>query len=417
MYMKITTRITIIYAAVIFHVILIDTYAFSQGNIHLGPIQIHPSLAERIEFDDNIFQVSGKETTVRGREKKESDLINIYTPGLKLILSLGGGQMTGAGADVKPEKRHKLSLDWHSDFKNYRDNAAQNQQNHYFTASAIFRYPKGLSIALDDTYEDVVSPAASETDNFHPRKTNIGSIKIGLPHYFRKFDVELKYTNYDQDYDERALKRANRFEHNFTLKIPYKLTKKIKLFPEYTYGLIEYDSQSGVTDPQSDSHYNEIYAGAEWYATAKTTGILKLGFVSQDYDDTRTTDINTFIAEIGVKVYLTKRMDLNINAGRGIEESEFTASSNSFERSFGDFNISSRVWKDLNASLHGNYQKLVFHDSKRKDDIYEVGFSTIYSIKKWMLADFRYSYIDRHSNFDAESDRINKVSFGINLAF
>ena len=82
-----------------------------------------------------------------------------------------------------------------------------------------------------------------------------------MPDYFRKFDSEFRYVYHDIEYDERALRNANRFEHQFTLKIPYKLTPKISIFPEYTYGFFEYDSQSGLSDPSSDSHYNEIYAG------------------------------------------------------------------------------------------------------------------------------------------------------------
>ena len=320
------------------------------------------------------------------------------------------------GGGLIPGKRHEFNLDWHSDFKNYRDHADQNQQNHYLIASGILRFPKGLDISLEDSYADTESPASSEEDKIHPVKTNIGKITINMPDYFRKFDPEISYTFDDIEFDERALIRANKFDQSFTLKIPYKLTPTINIFPEYTYGFIEYDSQS-VSDALSDSHYNVIYAGVEWKATAKTTGIIKLGFINQDFDDIQTTDVKTFIAEIGVRFYLTKRMQLDINAGRAPEPSEFTVASNSFERSFGDFRITRQVWKDLSVSFEGSYEKLVFHDSKRKDDVYEFGLSTRYDIKKWMFADFNYSYRDRHVNFELESDRINKASVGINFAF
>jgi polysaccharide biosynthesis protein VpsM len=408
--MSIKRKITGIFVVFMAFTALTSNHAFSQGKIHLGPLRIYPLFGERIEVDDNVYQVSGKGETVRGREEKQSDLINIYAPGLKLDLPLSGGGLI-------PGKEHDLNLDWHSDFKNYRDHADQNQQNHYFSVSGNLRFPKGLDVSLKNKYEDTESPAGSETDQIHPRKTYLGKIEINMPDYFRKFDTEIRYSYYDQEYDERTLRNINRSEQSFTLKIPYKLAPKINIFPEYTYGFIEYDSQSGLSDPQSDSHYNEIYAGIEWYATAKSTGIIKLGFVAQDYDDTQTTDVNTFVAEVGVKVDLTRRMVLDINAGRSPRQSEFTADSNSFERNFGDFKISRRVRKDLGVSLYGYYEKQVFHDSKRKDDIYEFMVSTTYNIKKWILADFKYSYRDRHSNIDVRADRINKASFGVNFAF
>jgi predicted porin len=388
----------------------VSNHAFSQGKIHLGALRIYPAFGERIEVDDNVYQISGKGTKPDGqRETKQSDIINIYSPALKLDLPIRGGGLI-------PGKQHDLSLDWRSDFKNYRDHADQNQQNQYFTASGTLRFNRGFEINLEDDYKDTESPAGSETDNIHPVKTNLGHITIDMPDYFRKFDAEISYSNYQLEYDERALRRANRFEHRFTLKIPYKLTPKISLFPEYSYGFIEYDSQS-IADAQSDSHYNEIYAGVEWDITAKSTGILKLGFTEQRYDDTETSDIKTVIAEIGVRVYLTKRMELDVNAGRGILQSEFTASSNSYERSFGDFKISRKVWKDLSASFNANYEKQVYHGSERKDDVYGFGLSTEYRINKRMSAAIRYSYRDRNSNFVLQSDRINKVSVGIILAF
>ena len=404
-------KISIVFVVCISLTALISNHAFSQGKINLGALEIHPVFGERIEVDDNVYQISGKGTTAAGgRESKKSDLINIYTPGLKLKLPVKGGGMI-------PGKDHELNLDWYTDFKNYKNHADQNQQNHNIFASGILRFPKGLDISLEDRYFDGESSAGGDTDKIHPRKTNTGTITINLPDYFRKFDAEISYTNFQQEYDERALRRANRSEHKFTIRIPYELTPKIKIFPEYSYGFIEYDSQSAQSDPQSDSHSNEIYAGIEWQATAKSTGILKLGFVDQSYDNQEKSDIKTFVAEIGVRVYLTRRMELDINAGRGISQSEFTANSNAYERSFGDFNITRRIWKDLSGSFHGSYEKQVYHNSERKDDIYEVGLDARYDIKKWAFADFKYSSRDRRSNFELQADRINKASVGINFAF
>jgi hypothetical protein len=389
--------------------------AYSQGKIHMGPLKINPSFGERIEVDDNAFQVSGKGTTEDGqRERKRSDIINIITPGLKLDLPVKGGGFI-------PGKEHDLSIDWHTDILNYRDNAQQNQQNNYFLASGGFMFPKGFGIEVEDRYVDASSPAGGETDQIHKRKTHDAGITVNMPDYFRKYDAEISYKFRDQEYDERDLRGANRFNQSFTLKIPYKVTPKIQIFPEYTYGFVEYDSKN-ETDSQSDFHYNTIYAGTEWSATAKTTGILKLGFSRIDYDTApplveETSDRNTFVAQLGVRIDLTSRMLMNINAGRGLAESEFTAGSSSYERSFGNFNISRRVWKELTVSFNGSYDKSVFHGSERKDDAYVLGMSSRYVINKRMFADFKYSYRDKHVNDELQSDRINKASLGINIYF
>ena len=372
--------------------------AFSQGNIKLGPLHLAPKFTERIESDDNIYQVSGKGTS----GDKNSDIINTYTPGLGLMLPFGGEQ-------------HAVALDWHTDFKNYRDNADQNQQNHYFTAMGKLSLPKGFGVELLDNYEDTWETAGSETDQLHARKTNTGAIKVSLPDYFRRFDVDFTYKNYDQEYDEFALRRANRNEHNFTVKVPFKLTPKINIFPEYTYGFNHIDFER-LDDGLSDSHWNEIFGGVEWEATAKTTGIMKFGYTNRDFEKSTVSDVKTFSMLMGIDADLSSRTKLLINAERSTQVSEFTSGSNAFVRTGGNARISHQI-KKVNAAMYGAYSKSVFRDSKRKDDDYTLGADLTYNLKKWSFIDLKYSYKDKHSNFEDQSDRINKASIGIGVKF
>ena len=382
----------------------------SPANIHLGALIVNPSFGERLESDDNVFQVSGKGTKPDGqRERKKSDIINIVSPGLKLTLPIKGGRFL-------PGKEHSISIDWKADYKNYRDNAQQNQHNHFFLANGIFHFPKGFDVLFQDSYVDTFGASGGETDNLHGVTTNIGSVTVSLPDYFRKFDADITYTNYDQEYDERGLRGANRNTHRFTLRIPYSITPKITVFPELTYGFTEYDSQS-VANAQSDSHLNEVMAAVEWSATAKTTGIFKVGYTVQDYDDIDTHNVNTITTHLGMNVDLSRRMQLTILAGREPNVSEFTSGSTAFISNFGQIDFSRRVWKDLNVSFYGRFDKNSFLDSERKDHIYGFGLSSRYEINKWMVVDLKYSNRDRHSNFELESDRVNKASLGVNFTF
>jgi len=373
--------------------------AFSQGNIKLGPLHLYPKFTERIESDDNVFQVSGK--TASGGHKT-SDIINTYTPGLGLMMPFGGQQ-------------HSLFVDWYSDFRNYRDNADQNQQNHYFTAIGKFSLPKGLEVELFNNYEDTWVTADTDTDKIHPRKTNTGAIKVSLPDYFRRFEVDFTYQNYDQEYDEFALRRANRNEHSFTVKVPFRLTPKINIFPEYTYGFNNIDHERLIAG-LSDSHWNTIFGGIEWQVTAKTTGIMKFGYTNRDFEKAAVSDVSTFSMLMGIKADLSSRTQLTINADRSTHVSEFTPGSNAFVRTGGNFRIFHKI-KKLNVAISGVYFKSVFHDSTRKDDDYMLGADVAYNIKEWSFIDFKYSYKDKHSNIESQSDRINKASIGIGVKF
>lgn len=399
---KKSLRYLSVFLMVLVGMVVLSASAFSQGNIKLGNLSVSPSFTERINTDDNIYQISGKGSTGH----KNSDIINTYTPGLGLTLPIGAGQITG---------KHALGLDWRSDFKNYMHNADQNQQNHFLNGSANFEFARGLSVSLVDQYVDTVGAAGSDTDRLHPRRTNTGSIAVSLPDYFRKIDVDVTYENFNQDYDERALRRANRNRHKFTVKVPFQLTPKISLFPEYSYDATHMKNEN-ISGALSDSHASSFYVGTEWQATAKTSGIMKFGFVNRDFEKATVSDISTFAMLIGVKADLSERTKFTLDITRTDQISEFTSGSNGYVATGGKFNLSHTIRK-LTAALNGGYQKSVFRDSTRKDDAYDAGASLKYAIKEWSFVDFAYSHRDRRSNFEAQSDRINKLSIGVGFNF
>ena len=146
--------------------VLICNRAYSQGssirpgNIHLGPLKISPSLSEGLEYDDNAFQVSGKGVKADGRrEEKQSDIINKFTPGIKLDLPFKGGGFI-------PGTEHNLSIDWKTEYLNYRDNAKQNQENINGVTLVSLKILHPRSFAWTTTYlYSVKEPMIEENSN------------------------------------------------------------------------------------------------------------------------------------------------------------------------------------------------------------------------------------------------------------
>lgn len=405
--MKINDRIVVIFTILIISVCTLNSRAYSQGNIHLGPLEINAGLSEKITVDDNIYQVSGK------GEDKQSDVINTYTPALNLLLPLRGLFPVSDQSDI--------SLDWHSDILNYKDHADQNQQNHFFTLNAKFRFPRGFDVIIYDNYVDTWGTAGSETDTLHPRISNTGRITVSAPDYFRRIDVDFSYTNEETEYDEAALVRANRNEHAFTMKIPYKLSPKITVFPEYTYGITNIDRPDiggpGEVKNLVNSHWNDFLVGVEWDLSGKTMGLMKFGYRSRNYHSSEVSELNMFVAEIGVRVNLSERTTLDISLGRNQEESEFTLGSNAFDSENASVTISHRIRNRITATFSSTYNKSSFHDSERKDEAYDFKLSGKYDFKEWFYIDTEFSYKDKHSNVDSQADRINRASIGLGVAF
>ncbi len=408
-----------------------------QGNLHLGPLKISPTFHERLEYDDNIYNVSGtagREGALAGSgtESKRSDLVNIASPGLHLSLPLGKRVLKG--------KIKKLDLNWQSDFKNYFDNASQNQQNHYVVASVTTEILKGYDLTLKHNWAHTDVGAGSETDRLNPRDTNTFQIGLRMSQLIRslkKLDIEVQYTNFDQDYTHYAEERANRNENSYTLNIYYKLTPKFTIkFPQYTYTDIRYDKAREEYlwtggDALSDSHSNSISGGVSWLATAKTTGYFNIGYTSRQYEknthqgwapypsaEWETSDVSSWTMDGGIVSRLPWKTILDINLYRMLREAEFTAHSNSYFSTGGSITLTNQFHK-LNTNLMFGFFQTDFNGVNRADDVYNFATNASYMITKWSRIEAGYSYRKKKDNkdFNREDEEVNKVyiGFGVGL--
>ncbi len=414
----------------------------NNGNLHIGELKIHPTFHERLVYDDNVYKVSGTHrrmegqdsittNTSRANEGKEGELINIASPGVRLELPLGERLFKG--------KIKRLGLNWQSDFKNYTDdNANLNQDNHYVVGSVTLEVLKGYELTLNHNFQHSNVGAGSETDQLHARDTNSFGVALKMSqliHSLKKLDVTVSYRNFDQDYSETHLERANRNQDDYSIAISYKLTPKLSInFPTYTYSVINYDKHrqelaSSTTDPLSDSHTNTLSGGFSWKATAKTTGYFTYGYTNREYEkdshqgfDTaanfnwKTSDVNSSIMKGGLTSRLPWNMLLDVNIFRQLREAEFTAKSNSYFSTGGNFTISKKYRKFFTDFTAG-YFKTDFNGVNREDDIYFLAANATYAITKWSQIEAGYSYRDKrlNSDFDQEEEQISQAYIGFGL--
>ncbi len=409
-----------------------------KGNLHIGSLEIHPSFHDRVMYDDNIFKVSGTNRKMQGQdsitsntsrenESKESDIINIASPGLRLALPLGERFLYG--------KIKKLGLNWQSDIRTYTDdNASQNADNHYIVGSVTLEVLKGFDLTLNQNFQHTNTGAGSETDQLHRRNTNSSGIALRMSqiiHSLKKLDIEVAYRNFDQDYSETQLERANRNQDDYSFNLYYTITPKLSINSKYTYSVIEYDkdrAEAGInTDALSDSHTNTITGGVVWKATAKTTGHFNIGYTDREYEKNvhqgfdldpsalwRTSDVNSFVMDGGVTTRLPWNTILDVNVYRQLREAEFTAKSNSYFSTGGSFSLSNQFRK-LKSDFSANYFVTDFNGVNRRDNIFTLAFNTSYAITKWSQVEAGYSWKKKDTNidFDREDEEINQAYFGL----
>ncbi len=420
-----------------------NRFPFKGGNLHLGSLKINPTFHERLQYDDNIFKVSGTHRKMEGQdsittntsrqtESKESDIMNIASPGVRLELPLGERFLYG--------KVKNLGLNWQSDFINYDDNASQNQDNHYVVGSVTLEVLKGYDLTLSQNWQHTNVGAGSETDELHARDTNTSGISLRMSQIIRslkKLDIEISYQNFDQDYSQTQLERANRNQDSYSINFYYKLTPKITIkFPQYTYSMINYDKnrpEGGInTDPLSNSHTNSLMGGISWKATAKTTGYFNIGYTNREYEkdehqgyDTNTSavwntsDDNSYIMEGGVTTRLPWNTILDVNIYRNLREAEFTAKSNSYFSTGGSFTISRKFIEKLYTDFTAGFFQTDFNGVNREDNIYTLAVNANYAVTKWSRVEAGYSYKNKDTNidYDREDEEINTAYIGLGFGF
>ncbi|WKZ19233.1 MAG: outer membrane beta-barrel protein [Candidatus Jettenia sp. CY-1] len=372
----------------------------TRGNIHWGPLKIHPLFTLSEAFDDNIFDTPTKE---------ESDFITIYSPGLNLFLPIKG---------LKSE----LNMSYLANFLEYRENPEQDHIDQYIEGSFKTIFPLGLSITLNNRFEDTELPPTfdyilGELIQRTKRKSNYFTTTIALPDYFANFDPELYYSNSDNQYEE--FKDSSYNEQKIGARLTYKLFTKLSTLAEFNIGKTTYDT--GVL---SDSIFYESLVGIQFKGTAKTTGTFKVGYRIRDYEDKEVDQFSGVILSLEAETRLNALTSISILLRRSQEEVLFTQHGNFYELNSIYLTFRRKLTKKLEGSISNYYQVLDFpaFDSEPSTEFFTWGLNTSlsYMIQKWLFTELSYWYEDRDSSSDNSEElgrKKNVITFTIGATF
>lgn len=370
---------------------------YAQGNMHLGPLKIHPLFTIGESYDDNIFDMPDDEV---------SDLITTYSPGLSLSV---------------PIRRLKAeaNVSYLANFSEYRENPDQSHLDQYLNSSFEVAFPRGLSILLKNRFEDTEQPQTfdliyGELIQRTRRETNDFLTTVILPQYFARFDAEVSYSNFDNQYEE--FEDSNYNEQEIGTRLAYKLLTKLDTFTEFNIGKTVYD-----TGLISNSVFYESLAGVRFKETAKTTGIFKIGYRIRDYEDEDFEQFRGVVLSLESKTRLTALTNFSILLRRSQEEALFTPDRNFYELNSLYVTLGRRLTNKIDVNVSNYYQILDFPATRTGEDeveIFTLGFRVAldYKIQKWLSANLSYWYEDRSSSEDLGRKK-NVITFTIGAAF
>ncbi|MFZ3073234.1 MAG: outer membrane beta-barrel protein [Thermodesulfobacteriota bacterium] len=381
----------------VFSFLFVDL-ATAEGNIHAGPLKIHPYISVKEEYNTNIY------ATVNDRE---DDFITSVKPGLRLEL---------------PIRRHSLLLDYNVTDINYEEHHGENSTDQYGIGALDLRLGERLGLRLMDVYNKGHEPrGSSSTGSIERFKNNTAGATV----FYALMDVskvELNYafTNWIFVTDANAFRERD--EHLVSAYFYYKFLPKTSVFIEYDNKMADFELAASPLD----NTVNSGYLGLKWEISESSTGIVKGGYSWKNFDEDVIEDYNTWTASANLTHEFTSSTSVMLNAARTVNETNlnFPVLMRYFVTTGGYAELKQAILKKFYAKINGSFGQDVYSDEqivtsgeleRRKDNTTSGGAGIGYDIQDWLKLAVDYTYKVRNSNLDSVEYITNATVFTVKI--
>jgi hypothetical protein len=377
--------------------------AFAVGNLHLGPVWVHPFVEVTEAYDSNIFLAPNHE---------KDDFITVVSPGIKLQVPFAG-------------KRHLLEAGYRADLYAYVDHTNQNRQDQKAYMGLNFDFPGGLQIKAIDTFTHA---AEVETHEFAGGKRffndNNAAAEVGY-RFAEVWKIQLNYENIYHHYIDAPWHKESSYNDNAAgATLFYQFLPKTSILVEYRFTDTEYPY---FDDDARDSVEHTVYGGLHWDPTAKLAGNLKGGYTWKRFekqDVAEDNDDQTWSIAADLLWRATDTTQVQLKAER-IYRDYLMVSNLYYLTTGGGITVSQKILTKLTASAFGylvrdEFSEKTFNpdtgrDQRRDDKLWMAGAGLVYAIQEWISAELSYAYRDRNSNFDFYEYNDHLVTFRVKL--
>jgi hypothetical protein len=369
-----------------------STGAQRAGGVPMGPITAYPTIGYGLKHDDNLFYAP---------TNRVSDTINILTPAVRF--------------EAK-QAANTYSLVLGSTLGRYNTSTADNYTNYNVNGLANLDLTTRFRANLKADYIDAIDPRGSTNnpvsttpDQYH--QTYLGGIaSYGARGAQGRLDFELgklvrRYVN------NRATTFASDRENtDIGATFFWRVAPKSSLLLQAKHTEIDYESSTSTLD----STENRLLGGLTWEATAKTTGIFKLGMVNKDFKDPNrgSTTSPSYEGAIKWSPRTYSIVDFNL--------SKMPAETTGGVGDYIDKTITGALWShqwtsQITTAVAASYSTDVYKGSiDRKDNLQNFGLKATYSMRRWLNFGADYTYTNRNSNDNNFDYKRNVIMLFVN---
>ncbi|MBW1863201.1 MAG: outer membrane beta-barrel protein [Deltaproteobacteria bacterium] len=373
------------------------------GNIHIGPLEIHPKIDIKEEYNDNIFREARGES---------GSAITTISPGLVLQL---------------PIQRHFLEIDYHSDLiEASRFHRVYDTDSHFVDVLFNLDFNR-LGFLVGNNFASDSTPPDYKTDirnNYIQNRFYIDtSYKLAgrymlegfYRNEFRDFDSFRKPGDFDPELDN-----YRQYEAGFDLF--YRFRPVTSLLFEYAFTHRENEDKRF---PSTDSEAHRFWLGLKWEPTAKIAGVIKGGYVTYDYEGI-SDDWDGFGLQTDLEYKISPYYFLRLTGFRKLLETSVTRE----EGWYGTYYISTggilqlrhiftyKISAFIRAFYYNDdYTERGLIGRRRNDDRFGCGCGATYQIQEWLGCSLQYNYVDNDSNISVEDYKANLIEGLVSFTF
>jgi hypothetical protein len=365
-------------------------------DLGLPGFKITPFLAERLEYESNVFQA---------HSGAQDDGISKTIPGFLLELPLG---------------RHKIDLGFRAEILRYFDLTKQDTEHYFVLGNVLLDFPGGLKANLKENFARTSDPPGTELTGRIGSTTNVltPSIEYGFAQrYALGVDYAWTRVNFDTG---TGVETLDRDEHAFDVTGFYKIQPKTDVLLNVGYGFKEFDNT-----PNRDVNRYFFTTGLRGEITSRLISTFRVGY---EVRDPYHGDIGSYSGLVASGDFVwrpTERTRITLVTERQVQESVFQnnlAFIGSSVTLIGEHFLTSKVL--LSARLYGaqgNYfeKSLKTNGTSdwRIDYIGAVALGVEYNIQKWLTLSADYTHTRRDSNFDTFDFKDDIVGGKVTLQF
>lgn len=371
-------------------VMFIPDLAKGAGNLHIGPLEIHPYVSVREAYSDNIYATANE---------RKSDSITTTIPGLRLDL---------------PFRMHGLVLDYNAVITNHATYTADDTTDQNARGILDLKLGSQFGLSLSNFYTDNHEPRGSSSTGFIEKYNNnvaTASVAYQLADVSK---IEISYTR--SVWEFKTSKFRDRNEDMASAYLYYQLLPKTSAFIEYDHKIVDFT----VSSQDLNNDVNNESLGITWASTEKSKGTIKVGYLQKNFAKIGKTDYTTWTTSVDLSHELSNHTSLTITGQRAVNEANLQGTN--YLVSTGAYaELKHKFIQKLTAVVKGSigtddFSDIVPPETEKRQDLTTMGGMGLkYLIQDWLETAIDYSHTDRNSNMDTNDYWENSYMFTINV--